>query len=95
MGALGLRGERIRLVPPDRHDHLDNAWRWMNDPDVTSTLLRCFGVTRGQEAEWFDRIEKDFGREAFVWAILTETGTSGLRACTRSTGRIGARSAGR
>jgi RimJ/RimL family protein N-acetyltransferase len=84
MDVLGVRGERIRLTPPDRERHMVNAWRWINDPGVTLTLNRYFGATLGQEAEWFDRIEKGFGRDDFVWAILTDEdrhiGFTGLHA---------------
>jgi len=54
---VGWKGERVRLVPPDRSLHLENALRWMNDPDITATLeinLRC---SRKQEEAFFDRIE--------------------------------------
>ena len=81
---IGLRGERIRLVPPDRNLHLENAMCWWNDPEVAKFLVSSLGMTRGMAEEWFERVQ---GRERihatawvapsglsreFVWAILDE-----------------------
>ena len=70
MDIVGLRGEKVRLVPVDRAQHLDNAVRWMNDPEVTRFLNLTAGVTIGMEEEWFQKIQK---RDTeFVWAIHDE-----------------------
>ena len=70
MSALvGLRGERVRLLPPDRSLHLENALRWLNDPEITECLKFDLGVTRKQEEAFFDRIESGNGNE-FTWAIV-------------------------
>jgi RimJ/RimL family protein N-acetyltransferase len=81
---IGLKGERVRLVPPDRNLHLENAIRWWNDPEVARFLIASLGMTRGMAEEWFERVQ---GRERvhatswvapaglsreFVWAILDE-----------------------
>jgi len=67
MEIVGLRGEKIRLVPVDRSVHFDNALRWMNDPDVTRFLLHSAGVTPGMEEEWFQKAQK---RDTdYAWAI--------------------------
>jgi RimJ/RimL family protein N-acetyltransferase len=72
MSIIGLKGDRVRLVPPDRALHLENALVWMNDPEVTATLKFNLGMTRRQEEAFFDRIETN--RETdFVWAILDES----------------------
>ena len=72
MAIVGLKGERVRLVPPDRTLHLENALIWMNDPEVTATLKLNLGVTRRQEELFFEQIETQ--RETdFIWAILDET----------------------
>src|SRR3972149_1099791 len=68
----GLRGEKIRLVPPDRTQHYDNALRWMNDPEVVRFLLNVTGVTPGMEEEWFTRAQKR--DHEFSWAILDPDG---------------------
>jgi [ribosomal protein S5]-alanine N-acetyltransferase len=73
MDLVGLVGERVRLVPPDRTLHLDNALRWMNDPAVTSMLELNVGVARKQEEEFFDRVERE-RENAMLWAILDLTG---------------------
>ena len=73
MESVGIRGELIRLVPPDRSLHLENCLRWMNDPRVTATLPRVSGVSRLEEETFFDRIESN--RDHFVvWCILSEKG---------------------
>ncbi|HEV3167932.1 MAG TPA: GNAT family protein [Isosphaeraceae bacterium] len=71
MDVIGLKGERVRLVPPDRERHLENGLRWMNDPEVTGTIELNFGITRRQEEKFFEHIELD--RETQMhWAIVTE-----------------------
>lgn len=71
MPIIGLKGERVRLVPPDRGLHLENALCWMNDPDVIASIEMNLGVARGAEEEFFRRVETE--RETqLVWAILDE-----------------------
>lgn len=73
MDIIGLQGERVRLVPPERSLHLDNCLRWLNDPRVTASLARVTGVSRREEEAFFDRIESD--RSTFlVWMIHDESG---------------------
>ena len=69
---VGWKNGRVRLVPPDRQPHLENALRWMNDPEITATLEFNLGISRKQEEAFFDRIEGPNDSE-FVWAILDET----------------------
>ena len=71
MPLVGLKGERVRLVPPDRTLHLENALAWLNDPEITAALKYSLGVTRRQEELFFEKIETQ--RDAdFTWAILDE-----------------------
>ena len=42
---VGWKGELVRLVPPDRTLHFENALRWMNDPEITATLEFNLGVS--------------------------------------------------
>lgn len=82
MELVGLRGEKIRLVPVERAQHLDNAIRWMNDPEVTLHLNLTAGVTPGMEEEWIQKVQK---RDTeYVWAIHDEhnrhIGFTGLHA---------------
>jgi ribosomal-protein-alanine N-acetyltransferase len=69
---VGWRGERVRLVRPDRTQHFDNAFRWMNDPEITAMIKFNLGVGRKEEEAFFDRIE---GRQDndFTWAIHDES----------------------
>ena len=69
---VGWKGGRVRLVPPDRTLHLENALRWMNDPEVTAMLKFNLGASRRQEEAFFDRIESS-GDDDFTWAILDES----------------------
>jgi [ribosomal protein S5]-alanine N-acetyltransferase len=71
MTIVGLRGERVRLVPLDRTLHLENALRWMNDPEITASLDLNLGVTRRQEEAFFDRMEGPNDND-FVWAVLDD-----------------------
>ena len=71
MTLVGLKGERIRLVPPDRTLHLENALVWLNDPDITATLKYSLGVTRRQEELFFEKIETQRDSD-YTWAILDE-----------------------
>jgi len=72
MQIVGLKGDRVRLVPPDRLLHLENALVWLNDPQVTSTLKINLGITRRQEEQFFEQVETRRDTD-FVWAILDET----------------------
>lgn len=70
MEIVGLRGDKARLVPVDKRLHMDNALRWMNDPEVTQYLLLVMGVTPGMEEQWMDRVQK---RDVeYVWAIMDD-----------------------
>lgn len=70
---IGWKGDKVRLVPPDRRLHLENALRWMNDPEVCETLKVHLGVTRAQEAAFFDQIERRDGSD-WNWAIVRADG---------------------
>src|SRR3954453_2133677 len=74
MIVVGLKGERVRLVPSETSLHLENALRWMNDPEVTARLDHLLGVTRRQEEAFFERIETQREHDLH-WAILAEDGT--------------------
>ena len=68
---VGWKGELVRLVPPDRTLHFENALRWMNDPEITATLEFNLGFSRKQEEAFFDRIEGQNDTD-FTWAILDQ-----------------------
>ncbi len=53
---FGWEGELVRLVPLEMERHFENALRWLNDLDVTSTLL--IGdrpITREMQKAWFEK----------------------------------------
>lgn len=57
--GFGWEGELVRLTPLDVDKHLENAFRWMNDPEVTRNLLvGDLPMTRLAEREWFERNSK-------------------------------------
>jgi RimJ/RimL family protein N-acetyltransferase len=71
MELVGLRGERVTLVPSEANLHLENALRWFNDPRVTARLLVNAGVTRREEEAFFERMA--LGRDTDLhWAIVAE-----------------------
>jgi len=69
--VVGLKGERVRLVPAEASAHLDSGLRWMNDPEVTARLEHIEGVTRRQEEAFFDRIALH-REDELHWAVVTE-----------------------
>jgi RimJ/RimL family protein N-acetyltransferase len=71
MEIVGLRGERVRLVPSEAEQHLENALRWFNDPEVTALSDQFWGVTRRQEVAFFERMEAQRDHDLH-WAILNE-----------------------
>lgn len=71
MSLVGLRGDRVRLVPSERGPHLENALRWLNDPEVTALIEVNHGVTRREEEAFFDRVESRHGSDLH-WAILAD-----------------------
>jgi RimJ/RimL family protein N-acetyltransferase len=71
MEVVGLKGERVRLVPSEPGLHLENALRWLNDPEITAALDQGFFITRRQEEAFFERLAAD--RETTLhWALLDE-----------------------
>ncbi|MFO0909497.1 MAG: GNAT family protein [Isosphaeraceae bacterium] len=71
MEVVGLRGDRIRLVPSEPGIHLDNAVRWFNDPEVTRFAAQITGVTRLAEERFFERMATS-PESDLHWAILAE-----------------------
>ncbi|HEX7955551.1 MAG TPA: GNAT family protein [Pyrinomonadaceae bacterium] len=54
--AYGWEGKLVRLVPPDKGRHLENVLAWMNDPEVTETILSGdVPLARAAEEAVFDR----------------------------------------
>ena len=71
MDVVGLKGEKVRLVPSEPSLHLDNALRWLNDPDITSRLEHVIGVTRRAEELYFEQVATRRENDLH-WAIVTE-----------------------
>lgn len=69
-----LAGEKVRLRPFEDRD-LDHVMEWVNDPEVTRTLLvGRYPMTRPMEKEWLDRQLK--GSETEVgFAVETLSGS--------------------
>ena len=94
MSIVGLKGERVRLVPPDRTLHLENALIWLNDPEITATIKFNLGVTRRQEELFFEQIETSAKTISSGRSLMKPSGTSALSACTESTGETAGPPAG-
>src|SRR5688572_14067592 len=72
--AFGWEGELVRLVPLDKEKHLENALKWINDPEVTEWLLiGDYPMGRLAEEAYFDMISKG-GDSDIGWAIETLDG---------------------
>lgn len=57
--AYGWEGDLVRLAPLDSDKHLDNAVRWLNDPEISHNLLiGDMPITKLWEAEYFERMMK-------------------------------------
>ena len=71
--AYGYEGKLVRLVPLDIDRHLDNACRWVNDPEITHHL--CIGhypMTKLAERDWFESRSRT--TDDFSFAIETLDG---------------------
>ncbi|QQG46072.1 MAG: GNAT family N-acetyltransferase [Candidatus Niyogibacteria bacterium] len=71
--AVSLRGKKVALCVPDRIKHLENAIKWMNDPEVTQFVTTYLPVTRDFEEAWFDNLGKEREKNV-VFAIETKDG---------------------
>ena len=94
MPMIGLKGNRVRLVPPDRTLHLENALIWLNDPEITATIKLNLGFTRRQEELLFEQIETSAIPILSGRSLMRRKGTLDLSACTESTGVIDGRREG-
>lgn len=75
--AYGWEGERIRLVPLDKARHLDGLHAWMNDPDVTETILSGnVPLARVTQEEFIDKVSATPGPHPtdVVFAVETLAG---------------------
>jgi RimJ/RimL family protein N-acetyltransferase len=75
--AYGWEGERVRLVPLDKGRHSANVQLWMNDPDMTETILSGdVPMTRAAEDEFFDKMCADLGKHPanILFAVETLSG---------------------
>lgn len=75
--AYGWEGERVRLVPLDKGRHAANVQLWMNDPDMTETILSGdVPLTRMAEDEFFDRMCAEPGPHPpdIIFAVETLAG---------------------
>lgn len=83
---IGWQGEKTRLVPLDKARHLDNALAWMNDPELTdSVLMGDLPTSREGEEAWFEQLGRmDDTPKRITFAVETlageHIGISGLHA---------------
>ena len=75
--AYGWEGELVRMVPLDKERHLANLQAWMNDPDMTETILSGdVPLTRAAEEAFFDKVCAEPGPHPtdIVFAVETLAG---------------------
>lgn len=71
---VGWHGHKAQLVPLDHDKHLENALRWLNDPQVTQWLAHGdFPLTRLAEREFFDKVSRPNETDIIFAAELIET----------------------
>jgi RimJ/RimL family protein N-acetyltransferase len=71
---FGWEGKLTRLVPLDKEKHLENAYRWLNDPEVTQWLLiGDMPLTMAAEEAYFEAHSKPNDTEV-AFAIETLDG---------------------
>lgn len=71
--AVLLRGKKVALCAPDKTKHLENAIKWMNDPEITQYTSTYLPITRDFEEAWFDNLAKEREKNV-VFAIETTDG---------------------
>lgn len=88
--AYGYEGSLVRLVPLEEERHFENCVRWMNDPEVTDTLVvGAFPMTEVVERAWFRSLAERHGKDV-LFAIETlegrHIGNSGVHGIDFQTG---------
>ena len=73
-----LTGKRIYLRPLDNED-LDRCLRWINNPQITSTLTMRFPMSRAQEESWILSHYKD--HSDLPLAIVVKDGDQHIGNC--------------
>lgn len=72
--AFGYEGKLVRLAPLDVEAHLENAYRWLNDPEITRHLLvGHFPMSRLIEKDYLEMRSREVGSE-IAFAIETLEG---------------------
>lgn len=75
--AYGWEGEKVRLVPLDKGRHAANLHAWMNDPDMTETILAGdFPLARVTQEGFIDKssAQPDEHPSDIVFAVETLAG---------------------
>jgi len=76
--GYGWEGEMVRLVPLDTERHMENALRWLNDPEVTAwTLTGDFPIARLAEEDFFNRMMSPVSSNPTEIAFAIETREEG------------------
>ena len=86
MQIVGQRGERVRLVPPDRALHLENALLWLNDPEITATIKLIWASADARRRSSSSRSRPAATATSSGRSSTKRAGISALSVCTRSTG---------
>ena len=72
--AYGWEGSAVRLVPLDKGRHAADLHSWMNDPDMTETLLSGdFPLARVTQEEFIDKVTANPGAQPSDIVFAVET----------------------
>lgn len=70
-----LIGSRVRLSPVDPERHLENCYRWMNDPEIVATLaVGSFPISKMSEKSWLEHMASSPPNDVAFAIELIETG---------------------
>ena len=68
-----MKGSKIDLCVVQKNLHLRKYLEWLNDPTINKYLLRgIHPLTRGQEENWFDQLDK--AKDRIIFAIADKKG---------------------
>jgi RimJ/RimL family protein N-acetyltransferase len=68
-----IEGKKVRIRAYEKTD-IDEVLKWINDPEVTATLMLRYPVSRYQEEKWIERALDPANERNKVYALETKDG---------------------
>ena len=68
-----IEGKKVRIRAYEKAD-IDEVLKWINDPEVTVTLILRYPVSRYQEEKWIERALDPANERNKVYALETKEG---------------------